>query len=93
MSLLEVEGLTTRFHGDAGTVTAVDGISFALERGETLAIVGESGCGKSSAALSLLRLVPAAGSVRLDGRDLLALGERDLLAVRGARSAWCSRSR
>ena len=84
MSLLEVEGLTTRFHGDAGTITAVDGISFRLERRETLAIVGESGCGKSSAALSLLRLVPAAGSARLDGRDLLALGERDLLAVRGA---------
>jgi len=82
--LLEVEGLTTRFRGDAGTITAVDGISFRLERRETLAIVGESGCGKSSAALSLLRLVPAAGSVRLDGRDLLALGERDLLAVRGA---------
>jgi len=83
MSLLEVEGLTTRFQGDAGTITAVDGISFTLDRGETLAIVGESGCGKSSAALSLLRLVPAAGLVRLDGRDLLALGERDLLAVRG----------
>ena len=85
MSLLEVEGLTTRFHGDAGTVTAVDGISFTLERGETLAIVGESGSGKSTAALSLLRLVPvAAGTARLDGRDLLGLGERDLLAVRGA---------
>jgi oligopeptide/dipeptide ABC transporter ATP-binding protein len=83
MSLLEVEGLTTRFHTDAGTVTAVDGISFTVDRRETLAIVGESGCGKSSAALSLLRLVPAAGSARLDGRDLLALGERDLLAVRG----------
>ena len=83
MSLLEVEGLTTRFHGDAGTITAVDGISFRVDRRETLAIVGESGCGKSSAALSLLRLVPAAGSARLDGRDLLALGERDLLAVRG----------
>ena len=83
MSLLQVEGLTTRFQGDAGTITAVDGISFTLDRGETLAIVGESGCGKSSAALSLLRLVPAAGSARLDGRDLLALGERDLLAVRG----------
>ena len=85
MSLLEVEGLTTRFHGDAGTITAVDGISFTLERGETLAIVGESGSGKSTAALSLMRLVPvAAGTARLDGRDLLGLGERDLLAVRGA---------
>jgi peptide/nickel transport system ATP-binding protein len=84
MSLLEVENLTTRF-GDAGTITAVDGISFTLERGETLAIVGESGSGKTTAALSLLRLVPVAqGAVRLDGRDLLALPERELLAVRGA---------
>jgi oligopeptide transport system ATP-binding protein len=85
MSLLEVESLTTRFTGDAGTVTAVDGISFALDRGETLAIVGESGSGKTTAALSLLRLVPVAqGTVRLDGRDLLALSERELTAVRGA---------
>jgi oligopeptide/dipeptide ABC transporter ATP-binding protein len=85
MSLLDVENLTTRFRGDAGTITAVDGVSFSLERGETLAIVGESGCGKTTAALSLLRLVPvAAGAVRLNGRDLLALGERELTAVRGA---------
>ena len=81
MSLLEVEGLTTRFHGDAGTITAVDGISFALERGETLAIVGESGCGKSSAALSLMRLVPARRAPRgSTGATCSALGERDLLA-------------
>jgi peptide/nickel transport system ATP-binding protein len=85
MSLLAVENLTTRFAGDTGTITAVDGISFALDRGETLAIVGESGCGKSTAALSLMRLVPvAAGAARLDGRDLLALGEHELLTVRGA---------
>jgi oligopeptide/dipeptide ABC transporter ATP-binding protein len=85
MSLLEVENLTTRFRGDAGTITAVDGISFTLDRGETLAIVGESGSGKTTAALSLLRLVPVAdGAVRLDGRDLLALGERELTTVRGA---------
>jgi peptide/nickel transport system ATP-binding protein len=84
MSLLEVENLTTCFHGDAGTLTAVDGISFTLDRGETLAIVGESGSGKTTAALSLLRLVPVAqGAVRLDGRDLLALPERELQAVRG----------
>jgi oligopeptide/dipeptide ABC transporter ATP-binding protein len=85
MRLLEVENLTTRFHGDAGTLTAVDGISFTLDRGETLAIVGESGSGKTTAALSLLRLVAVAqGAVRLDGRDLLALAERELLTVRGA---------
>jgi oligopeptide/dipeptide ABC transporter ATP-binding protein len=85
MSLLEVESLTTRFRGEAGTITAVDGVSFTLDRGETLAIVGESGSGKTTAALSLLRLVPVAqGAVRLNGRDLLALGERELTTVRGA---------
>src|SRR6185437_10732688 len=78
----------TNLLGD-GVIKAVDGMSFALRRGETLAIVGESGCGKSMTALSLMRLVPAppgriiAGSVRLDGRDLLRLDEAAMRAVRG----------
>ena len=72
MSLLEVEGLTTRFHGDAGTVTAVDGISFTLDRGETLAIVGEFGLRQvDRRAVAAAPRAGRAGSVRLDGRDLL----------------------
>ncbi|MCC7345902.1 MAG: ABC transporter ATP-binding protein [Variibacter sp.] len=87
--LLEVEGLRTLFFTRQGVVRAVDDVSFALKRGETLAIVGESGCGKSITALSLMRLVPeppgriAAGAVRLAGRDLLALDEAAMRQVRG----------
>ena len=72
-SLLVVENLQTRFYTRAGTVKAVDGVSFTLGRGETLAIVGESGCGKSVTALSLMRLVAdppgriIGGSVRRPG--------------------------
>ncbi len=88
-ALLAVDGLTTHFFTRAGVVKAVDGVSFALAAGETLAIVGESGCGKSVTALSLMRLVPdppgriVAGSVRLAGTDLLALHEEAMRAVRG----------
>jgi len=87
--LLEVEDLRTYFDLRGGTVKAVDGVSFALAPHETLAIVGESGCGKSITALSLMRLVPdppgriAGGSVKLAGTDLLALGEEAMRAVRG----------
>ena len=76
--VLEVEDLQTYFYTRAGLVKAVDGVSFSLGRGETLAIVGESGCGKSVTALSLMRLVAdppgriVGGSVRLDGVDLVA---------------------
>ncbi|MGO8920223.1 MAG: ABC transporter ATP-binding protein [Stellaceae bacterium] len=87
--VLEVAGLTTVFFTRQGLLTAVDGVSFSLRRGETLAVVGESGCGKSMTALSLLRLVPdppgriVGGSVRLDGRDLLRLDAAEMRAVRG----------
>jgi peptide/nickel transport system ATP-binding protein len=87
--MLAVEGLQTRFYTRAGTVKAVDGVSFTLGRGETLAIVGESGCGKSVTALSLMRLVAdppgriVAGSVRLEGTELLALDEAAMRRVRG----------
>ena len=88
-ALLEVEGLTTFFYTRQGMVKAVDGVSFTLRPSETLAIVGESGCGKSVTALSLMRLVPeppgriVAGSVRLAGVDLLALDESAMRSVRG----------
>ena len=87
--LLEVDGLRTYFDLRHGVVKAVDGVSFALAPHETLAIVGESGCGKSITALSLMRLVPdppgriAGGAVKLAGVDLLALSEESMRSVRG----------
>jgi peptide/nickel transport system ATP-binding protein len=87
--LLDVDGLQTFFFTRQGLVKAVDGVSFALQRSETLAIVGESGCGKSITALSLLRLVPdppgriVGGSVKLNGTDLLKLDEPAMRKVRG----------
>jgi peptide/nickel transport system ATP-binding protein len=87
--LLVVDGLQTYFDLRHGVVKAVDGVSFALGAHETLAIVGESGCGKSITALSLMRLVPdppgriAGGSVKLDGVDLLTLSEEAMRGVRG----------
>ncbi len=87
--LLEVDGLRTYFDLRHGVVKAVDGVSFALAAHETLAIVGESGCGKSITALSLMRLVPdppgriAGGSVKLAGVDLLALTAEEMRSVRG----------
>jgi len=87
-ALLRVEGLRTVF----GAVAAVDGVTLSLARGRTLAVVGESGCGKSALSLSLLRLLPpagrvAAGRVLLDGEDLLALPPEAMRAVRGRRAA------
>jgi peptide/nickel transport system ATP-binding protein len=87
--LLRVRDLVTTFRTDSGTLRAVDGVSFDIPRGTTVALVGESGCGKSVTALSILRLVASppgrieSGSVELDGKDLLALSERDMRAVRG----------
>jgi oligopeptide/dipeptide ABC transporter ATP-binding protein len=90
--ILEVEGLRTEFPGSAGPLPVVDGSSLHLERGEVLALVGESGCGKSMTALSLMRLVPkpgriVAGSVRLDGMDLLGLRVPEMRRIRGGRIA------
>ncbi len=87
--VLAVEDLKTYFYTRAGLVKAVDGVSFSLRRGETLAIVGESGCGKSVTALSLMRLVAdppgriVGGSVRLDGVDLVALDAATMRNIRG----------
>src|SRR5213594_49561 len=89
MPLLEVRDLRTSFFLEGGEARAVDGVSFTLDAGRVLGLVGESGCGKSVTALSLMRLVPpagriVAGQVRLEGRDLLGLPEREMRAVRGA---------
>jgi peptide/nickel transport system ATP-binding protein len=88
MALLEVDNLQTHFRTPDGVNRAVDGVSFHVEEGETLAIVGESGCGKSVTAMSILRLVPEppgkiAGAIRLDGRDLLTLDDRAMRDIRG----------
>ncbi len=87
--LLQIEDLRTHFFTSAGTVLAVDGISYDVSEGETVALVGESGCGKSVSALSVLRLIPdppgriVGGSIRFRGTDLLGLGEREIRDVRG----------
>jgi peptide/nickel transport system ATP-binding protein len=87
MGLLEVEDLSIRFRTNAGYVHAVDRVSLRVERGEMLGLAGESGCGKTTTALALPRLLPdtaetTSGQVRLDGRDLLALSEREMERVR-----------
>ncbi len=88
MALLDVQNLQTHFRTPEGINRAVDGVSFHVDEGETLAIVGESGCGKSVTAMSLMRLIPEppgkiAGSVRFQGRDLLQLSEHEMRAIRG----------
>jgi peptide/nickel transport system ATP-binding protein len=88
MPLLEVENLQTHFRTPDGIVRAVDGVSFTVDAGETLAIVGESGCGKSVTAMSILRLIAeppgkVAGSIRYNGRNLLALPESEMRRIRG----------
>ncbi len=90
-AVLEVDGLTTAFDTARGRLIAVSGLSFALARGETLAIVGESGCGKSVAALSIMRLLetpPAlilGGTIRFAGRDLAQAGEATMRDLRGSK--------
>ena len=90
--LLKVTGLTTLIHGGVAPVRAVDGISFEIAAGETFALVGESGCGKSMTALSIMRLLPEAGEIaggviELAGENLLALPESRMRDVRGRRAA------
>src|SRR5213596_3851250 len=83
MPLLEVKNLRTFFYTRNGVVRAVDGVSFALERGETLGLVGESGCGKSTTGRLILRLIePSAGHIRFEGRDLVTLTAHELWAAR-----------
>ena len=91
--LLEVKDLTTHFFTHDGVVKAVDGISYEVNEGEIVGIVGESGCGKSVSALSVMRLVPdppgktVAGEVYLDGEDVLKLGNSDMRKIRGNKMA------
>jgi len=88
-ALLEVKNLTTRFLTKDGMITAVDDISYDLNPGETLGLVGESGCGKSVSALSLLRLIPnppekiVAGEVMFDGKDIMKMSDSEICRVRG----------
>ncbi len=92
-ALLEVRDLTTRFKVDGGEFTAVDGVSFSVEAGRTLGIVGESGCGKSVTSLSIMGLLPkgqgriAGGSIKFDGADLVQLPAAAMRALRGDRMA------
>ena len=88
MALLEIENLQTHFRTPDGVNRAVDGLSLAVEAGQTLAIVGESGCGKSVTAMSVLRLIPEppgriAGRITFDGRDLLRLSDAEMRDIRG----------
>ena len=91
MALLDVSGLKVNLHTARGQVQAVRGLDFSLERGETLGIVGESGCGKSMTALALMGLLPdnaqAVGRIGLHGQNLLEMNEAKLAALRGDRMA------
>jgi ABC-type dipeptide/oligopeptide/nickel transport system ATPase component len=86
--LLSIEGLDVRYENPRGDVRAVDGLDLTLEAGETYALVGESGCGKTATAYAILRLVEpgriAGGRILFQGRDLLALSEKEMRRVRGA---------
>ena len=87
--LLEIDDLRTQFFTSAGTVKAVDGISYSVDEGETVAIVGESGCGKSVSARSVLRLIPdppgriVGGNINFAGKNLLELSDSEIRNVRG----------
>ena len=91
-NVLEVTGLRTHFGTIDGIVKAVDGVSFRIKRGQTLGVVGESGCGKSVTAMSIMRLIErpgeiVAGTATLNGTDLLALSDKEMEATRGDRMA------
>src|SRR5512141_1994616 len=92
-ALLEIQDLVTEFRTEHGVVRAVDGVSFEIPKRKTLGVVGESGCGKSVTALSVMRLIAdppgriASGAIRYDGKDLLALDEPSMRKIRGNRIA------
>src|SRR4030042_3182817 len=88
-NLLDIHDLKTWFYTDDGVARAVDGVSWSLKRGGTLALVGESGCGKSVTALSIMRLIPdppgriVSGRIVFEGKDLVAAKEKELRKIRG----------
>jgi peptide/nickel transport system ATP-binding protein len=83
VSLLEVTDLKTHYHTGSGVLRAVDGVTFAVERGETVGLVGESGCGKSTLGKTVLRLTqPTAGQIRFNGADITDYGDREMRLVR-----------
>jgi oligopeptide/dipeptide ABC transporter ATP-binding protein len=88
-NILEVKNLVTQFHTQDGVVKAVDGVSYSVGKGETIALVGESGCGKSVSALSILRLIQEppgkiiSGEILFNGSDLLKLSKKEMQAIRG----------
>jgi peptide/nickel transport system ATP-binding protein/oligopeptide transport system ATP-binding protein len=92
-ALIEIQGLKTHFFTDKGIVKAVDGVDLVIRPGQTLGLVGESGCGKSMTALSIMRLVPepmgriVAGTICFEGRDLTRLTEAEMQKIRGNRIA------
>ena len=92
--LLEVKGLETHFRTREGVVHAVNGISFSLKKGETLGVVGESGCGKSVSMMSMLRLIPdppgkvISGEVLFNGQDLLKISDEEIRKIRGSKISF-----
>jgi len=92
-TLLQVRDLKTQFFTEEGVVRAVDGVSYDVEEGETLGLVGESGCGKSVSALSILRLIPnppgkiVGGEIFFEGHDILKMSEEEVRHIRGNRIA------
>src|SRR5579859_3085787 len=86
--LVDIRSLKTHFFTDDGVVRAVDGVNFSIHRGKTLGVVGESGCGKSVTALSIMRLIAppgrvVEGQILFDGRDLVTLPEPEMRRIRG----------
>src|SRR5207248_6409570 len=98
-TLLSVRDLRTQFSTQDGIVKAVDGVSFEIGKGETLGVVGESGCGKSVTALTIMRLIPQppgriiSGEIVFDGQDLLKLNDEHMRRVRGRRVAMICQDR
>src|SRR3989338_4286599 len=90
-ALLELSDLKTHFYTDEGVARAVDGVSYVVKRGETLGVVGESGCGKSVTALSVMRLIPdppgkiTQGRIVFEGQDLVTLPDEEMGEIRGNR--------
>ena len=91
-AIIQIQDLSTVFHTELGKVKAVDSVNFSIEKGKTLGVVGESGCGKSITSLSILRLVPPPGEIvngkiLVDGQNLLSLSESEMRSVRGNKIA------